>query len=488
MVGGENRYNDARSAIVEKNEILIHALRCNMKKTTLILVLIFTISFLSCKKTEKADIAIQNVTVIDATGASAKSGMTVLITGNRILKINRTQKTKLADDVRVVDGSEKFLIPGLWDMHIHPFGEEDDIHWKEFMALFITNGITNVRVMFGNPGFHQWREEISSDKLIGPRMIIASPRSPGFSSVEEGRHFVRKSKSEGADFIKILSDDLPRDVYFAIADEANKQGIPFAGHVPYSVGAAEASDAGQLSLEHKHSVSIPCSELEEEIRTNLMNINTLRGRAKLMADIDYNEQKAKDLFSHFLENGTFVCPTLVVWNEPACRDKGELANDPRLAYYPSAVRKWFKYMAETFIDDEVIMDLRRICSGSHDLVGAMNKAGVKILAGTDAGGVPFVFQGFSLHDELELFVESGLTPMEALQTATINAAKCAGRLDSLGTIEEGKIADLILLEENPLLSIENTKKINSVFYNGKYFDRTKLDKILDNLRKLAQEM
>jgi hypothetical protein len=458
-----------------------------MKKTTLILVFIFTISFLSCTKTEKADIAIQNVTVIDATGASAKSGMTVLITGNRILKINKTQKTKLAEDVKVVDGSGKFLIPGLWDMHIHPFDEED-IRWKEFMAIFITNGITNVRVMFGNLELHQWREEISSDKLIGPRMIIASPRPAGISSVEEGRHFVRKSKSEGADFIKILSDDLPRDVYFAIADEANKQGIPFAGHVPYSVSAVEASDAGQLSLEHKHSVSIPYSELEEEIRTNLMNINTLRERVKLMADIDYNEQKAKKLFTHLVENGTFVCPTLVVWNEPAYRDKVELANDPRFAFYPSAVRNWFKYMGEKLIDDEVITALRRICSESHYIVGAMNKAGVKILAGTDSGGVPFVFQGFSLHDELELFVESGLTPMEALQTATINAAECVGRLDSLGTIEEGKIADLILLEENPLLSIENTKKINSVLYNGKYFDRSKLDKILDNLRKLAQEI
>lgn len=458
-----------------------------MKKTTLILVLIFTISFLSCTKTEKADIAIQNVTVIDATGASAKSGMTVLITGNRILKINKTQKTKLAEDVKVVDGSGKFLIPGLWDMHVH-FDAEEDIRLKEFMALFITNGITNVRVMFGSPELHQWREEISSEKLIGPRMIIASPRPPGFSSVEEGRNFVRKSKSEGADFIKILSDDLPRDVYFAIADEANKQGIPFAGHLPYSVSAGEASDAGQLSLEHKHAVSIPCSLHEEEIITNLMNINTMRERVKLMADIDYNEQKARELFTHLVKNGTYVCPTLVVWNEIAYRDKGELANDPRLAYYPSVVRNWFKYMTETFIDGDVITYLQKICSKSHYIVGAMNKAGVKMLAGTDPGGAPYIFPAFSLHDELELFVESGLTPMEALQTATINAAECVGRLDSLGTIEEGKIADLILLEENPLLSIENTKKINSVLYNGKYFDRSKLDKILDNLRKLAQEI
>lgn len=458
-----------------------------MKTTTLVIVTGLVISFLSCTKAERADFAIQNVTIIDATGASERPGMTVLIAGNHILRICRTQKTKLAEGVRIVDGSGKYLIPGLWDMHIHPF-EGKDIRWKEFMALFIVNGITNVRVMFGDPKFHQWREEISSDQLTGPRMIIASPRPPEFTSAEQGRQFVRKNKSEGADFIKILSDDLPRAVYYAIADEAHKQGIPFAGHVPYSISSAEASDAGQLSIEHKYAVSIPCDEHEEAIRKKLVDIDNFRERVKALADIGYNQQKARELFSRLEANGTFVCPTLVVWNDPAYRDKAELANDPRLDLYPSELRKWFKNMADRLIDDGVVADLRKICSGSLDLVGAMNRAGVKILAGTDSGSVPFVLQGFSLHDELQLLAESGLSPMEALQTATKNAAECAGRLNSLGTIEEGKIADLILLEENPLSSIANTRKIDSVFFNGKHFDRLTLDKIRNNLKKLAAEM
>jgi hypothetical protein len=458
-----------------------------MKTTTLVIVTGLVISFFSCTKPERADIAIQNVTIIDATGASERPGMTVLIAGGRILRISRTQKTKLAEDVRIVDGSGKYLIPGLWDMHIHPF-EGKDVRWKEFMALFLANGITNVRVMFGDPKFHQWREEISSGQLTGPRMIIASPRPPEFTSVEQGRQFVRKSKSEGADFIKILSDDLPRDVYFDIADEAHKQGIPFAGHVPYSVSAAEASDAGQLSLEHKYAVSIPCDEREEAIRKKLMKIDSFRERVKTLTSLGYDQQKARELFSRFLANGTFVCPTLVVWNDPACRSRAEMANDPRLDFYPSELKNWFKNMGDRLIDDGVVADLRKICSGSRDLVGAINRAGVKILAGTDSGSVPFVLQGFSLHDELQLLVESGLSPMEALQTATKNAAECAGRLDSLGTVEEGKIADLILLEENPLLSIANTRRIGSVFFNGKYFDRSKLDEIQNNLRKHASEM
>jgi hypothetical protein len=458
-----------------------------MKTMTLVVAIGLFISSSSCTKAEKADIAVQNVTIIDATGASERPGMTVLIAGNRILKISRTQKIKLAKDVRIVDGSGRYLIPGLWDMHIHPY-EGKDIRWKQFMALFIANGITNVRVMFGLPKFHQWREEISSGQLIGPRMIIASPRPPEFTSAEQGRQFVQKSKNEGADFMKILSDDLPRDVYYAIADEAQKQGIPFAGHVPYAVSASEASDAGQLSLEHKYAVSIPCDEREETIRKKLMDIDSFRDRVKALADIRYDDQRAKELFSRLVANRTFLCPTLVVWNDPAYRDKAEMADDPRLAFCPSELRNWFKNMGDRLIDDEVVAGLRRICSGSRELVGAVNRAGVKILAGTDSGSVPFVLQGFSLHDELQLLVESGLSPMEALQTATKNAAECAGRQDSLGTVEEGKIADLILLEGNPLSSIANTKKISSVFFNGQYFDRLKLDAILNNLRKLAKEM
>jgi hypothetical protein len=327
-------------------------------------------------------------------------------------------------------------------------------------------------------------------------MIIASPTaegpapgqddSYGISSVEEGRQFVQKVKSEGADFVKVTSY-LPRDVYFAVADEAKKQGIPFAGHVPYAISGVEASDIGQLSFEHQYSILVPCSEIEEEICTNFMNIvPTMRNRIKGYADIEYNEQKAGEFFTHLVKNRTYVCPTLVVWDEFSNRDKEEFANDPRFKYMPPDVRERMKRMNENFNDVEVKADMRRMNSRSRHIVGEMNKTGVKILAGTDNGGAPYVFHGFSLHHELKLLVESGLTPMEALQTATFNAAECVGRLDSLGTIEEGKIADLILLEENPLLSIENTEKINSVFYNGKYFDRSKLDEILNTIEILVQ--
>jgi cytosine/adenosine deaminase-related metal-dependent hydrolase len=179
-----------------------------------------------------------HVTVIDATGAPAKPDMTVVVRGDRIEALGKTSKLTVPRNAQVVDATGKFLIPGLWDMHVHPLDE------KNYLALFTANGVTGVRVMRGDPVHHKWRQEISSGKLIGPRMVIASPllgvRNATWgvvvSNEEEGRQLVREVKKEGADFIKVYSH-LSRDDYFAIADEAKKQGIPFAGHVPLSFKA-----------------------------------------------------------------------------------------------------------------------------------------------------------------------------------------------------------------------------------------------------------
>lgn len=467
-----------------------------MKK--IILVYIFIFPIFSCKIQEKADFAIQNVTVIDVADEVSKSGMTVLITGTRISQVDNTHNIKLSEDVKIIDGSGKFLIPGLWDMHTHPYVEDNptNLIGKRFMSIYIVNGITSVRVMLGSSIQQGLREEINAGKLIGPRMIIASPLASGsapgrsdtsgVSNPEKGRQFVQKAYRTGADFVK-LGSYIPRNVYFAIANEAKKQGIPFAGHLPYSIRGIEASDTGQLTLEHQFSILIPCSFKEDEIAANLMDaLPTYRNRLKIYANIDYNEQKANQFFTHLFDNGTYVCPTIVVWDEFASTDKDQLFSDPRFNLMPSDIRERWKLSYENFADEEVKADMRRMNSKTHHIISEMNKVGIKILAGTDAG-IPYVFEGFSLHKELELLVKCGLTPMEALQTATINAAECVGKLDSLGTIEEGKIADLILLDANPLLSIENTKRINSVFYNGKCINRVALDKILDNIDKLVHK-
>ncbi|MFC1636820.1 hypothetical protein ACFL5Z_18500, partial [Planctomycetota bacterium] len=218
-----------------------------------------------------------NATVIDTTGAPAKTDMTVVVKGDRIEALGKTGKLIVPQNRQVVDATGKFLIPGLWDMHVHPHDK------KDYLALFIANGITGIRVMWGYPMHHTWREEISAGELIGPRMVIASPvidgpgdpRGYGSTIVrneEEGRQIVRKSKAEGADFIKVYNN-LSRDTYFAIVDESKKLGIPFVGHLPFSVSAVEASNAGQQSIEHTRSVMMPCSTSgEKEIARRLSEV------------------------------------------------------------------------------------------------------------------------------------------------------------------------------------------------------------------------
>jgi imidazolonepropionase-like amidohydrolase len=458
-----------------------------MRKITVILGIMLLISTFSCTKTETADGAITNVTIIDATGAPAQSDMTVLITKNRITKIGKAQRLKVTENAQVIDGSGKFLIPGLWDMHVH-LGDKNDI------ALFIANGVTGIRLMLGFPENFKWREEISAGEMIGPRMVIASQVADGpepgrdipfdIHNEGEGREFVRKYKKEGADFIKVLSH-LSRDSYFAIVDEAKKQGIPVAGHAPYSVSAAEVSDAGQRSIEHIYGVTIPCSSKEEEFGKKLMNlVPTYRARIKLYADVDYSEQIAADLFARFVKNNTFVCPTLVVWSELVFRDEKDLANDPRLKFVRSEkLEMWDRFDREIA---EVRAELKTLCQKGLDIVGAMKRAGVELLPGTDTG-MPYCFHGFGLHDELELFVQAGLSPMEALRTATYNPAKFFGELDSMGTIEQSRVADLVLLEANPLEDISNTQKIAAVVVDGKVFQKPALQKMLAQVEAVAKK-
>ncbi len=432
-----------------------------------------------------------HVTVIDATGAPAKPDMTVVIKGDRIAALGKTANLDMPENAHVVDATGKFLIPGLWDMHIHPWSG------KNFLALFTGNGVTGVRVMAGEPVHHKWRQEISAGKLIGPRMVISSPvigirgDFPAGSGEDEGRQVVRKAKKEGADLIKV-GNHIPRDAYFGIADEAKKQGIPFAGHVPFFVSLAEASDAGQQSIEHCLFVLMACSsEGEEELRkkaketrdTRPRSLPHVRARYKLIADITCSEEKAAELFARFVKNSTWVCPTLMAYNSMLFLSEQDLANYPRLKYMPLSYRyKWKNDVRVAAATGEGRTDLKKLCENQLAIVGAMRDAGVGLLAGMDT-----YTPGLDLQDELTLFVQAGLSPMEALQTATYNPAKCLGKLDSMGTIEQGKVADLVLLDADPLQDISNTRKIAAVVVGGKIFDKVALQKMLAQVEAAAKK-
>jgi hypothetical protein len=454
-------------------------------------------------------LVIRGVTVINTTNGVLQPAVDVLISGDRISSVGPQGSTVLPEGVEVVQATGKFLIPGLWDMHVHWYDER-------YFPLFLANGVTGIRIMWGEPDHFKQREEISKGSLIGPRMIISSPIIDGprpvmpdsisVSNEAEARQVVRNVREMGYDFVKVYQL-LPREAYFAIADEAKELGIPFAGHIPSSISATEASNAGQRSVEHLGGglgVLLACSNKEEQLRKE--REKAYRGfsrqqppaRSRLGAFGSfhkkvleaYDVEKASALFALFVKNSTWQCPTLTVLRSGSFLDDKNFTNDPRLKYMTKAEVESWELKNNPIVSSNTPEDWaieKKVYHKELEIVGAMRRAGVEMLAGTDVLN-PFCFPGFSLHDELGLLVEAGLTPMEALQTATYNPAKFLGLTDSLGTIDTGKIADLVLLEADPLEDISNTRKITAVVIGGKYFPKASLDEMLAKIEILANQM
>jgi len=436
---------------------------------------------------EQKALVLTHLTIIDITEGAPKPDMTVVITGAHITDLGEASKVSVPKGGRVIDASGKFLIPGLWDMHVHWYG-------RDTLTLFTANGVTGIRQMFGNSDLLRWRDEIAKGSLQGPRMVVASPIIDGPQPVwpnsisvrneDEGRKAVTKVKKWGADFVKVYSL-LPRDAYFGIADEARKQGLPFEGHVPFTVSAAEASDAGQKSIEHLTGVILACSDQETESRSERVNANSqpARARPEVRAIETFSAKKEAELFARFIKNGTWQCPTLTVRRSAAYQDDPNFRNDERLRFIPRQIlERWDMRIANR--RPENYANEKRLFQKQVEVVGDMSRAGVLLLAGTDTGN-PFCFPGFSLHDELALLVKAGLTPTESLRAATLNPAKFFGLDQTLGTIEQGKLADLVLLDANPLEDIRNTQRIDAVIMNGRFYDRKALDNMLASAQTQA---
>jgi imidazolonepropionase-like amidohydrolase len=291
---------------------------------------------------------------------------------------------------------------------------------------------------------------------------------------------------------------LHREPFLAIVDEAKNQGLAVAGHVPEFVSVVEASDAGLACMEHLYGVLPACSRLEAELRKELTEtmlkqdvpasaVYAIRSAQTRQLLETYSDERAKELFARLAMNVTWQCPTLTVLRALGYLDDPEFTNDSRLKYVPPRRREGWKpendFRLKAWTPEDYAQQRMRF-NKELELLGDMHRSGVPILAGTDAGN-PYCFQGFSLHDELQLLVKAGLTPLQALQTATLNPARFLEREKDLGTIEVGKLADLVLLIADPLKDIKNTNKIASVILGGKLLTRMELDKMLADVEAEA---
>jgi imidazolonepropionase-like amidohydrolase len=433
------------------------------------------------------------VNLIDVTGGTVAANSTVVLSGGRIADVGRSADVRIPRGAQVVDGSGKFLIPGLWDMHVHMvFGDWFPQSREITLPLFVANGVTGVRDMGGELDVLQrWRREITQGKLLGPRIVTSGPMLDGpkprfpssvaVASPEDGRKAVDDLKRRGADFIKLQSL-MSRESYFAIAGEAKKQAIVFAGHVPDAIRAMEASNAGQKSIEHLTGVFEGCSTVEDEL---------LKGPKGLKRFLEtFDDTKAAALIAVFAKNRTWQAPTLVWERGGNLLDQRDLQHDSRARYVPASWKNgtWRRF-TEDILKDQANDDLetrQRFVAKELEVVRAMHRASMPFLAGTDTAAGVYVFPGFSLHEELQLLVQAGFTPLEALQCATRNPAEYLGKLGDMGTVEKSKVADLVLLDANPLDDIANTQRIAGVIAAGRYLSRADLDQLLRGVEAAAK--
>ena len=363
----------------------------------------------------------------------------------------------------------KFLIPGLWDMHAHIQGNE-----KAWLPLYIANGVTGIRDMGADLDFIlDIREATASGRTLGPRIIAAGPildDAPGdwpfrmrVRNPDEGRAAVQLLKRRGVDLIKV-HNFTPRDVFFAIADEARRQQLPVAGHVPLKVTIQEGVDAGMVTIEH----------LSEDGRV----------WKACSGGPQYRPDACRPFFEMLARRRVWQTPTLLALTElvvigtPASsipRDQLAYANKTFLEMHAGNQSFFAK-------QPEVVGILKNLAEVAKVVTRDMAAAGVGILAGCDA-----MIAGFCVHDELVVMVAGGMTPLAALQTATVNPARYLGRESTLGTVAAGKSADLVLLDANPLEDIANVRRVRAVISAGRFLDRGALDQLLTQAKSAAQQ-
>lgn len=459
--------------------------------------------------TSAQTLLIDNITIIDVEAGEAHSGTDVLIDKDRILAVAPTQTLDgaldVARDVRRIDGSGLYLIPGLWDMHGHT--SSDHITRKLVFPVYIAHGVTGIRDLKGDCIEPCWelstpieaaraREaDIARGELVGPRVVAGSAFANGASArgslptqtPEDARAFVRTAAQRGVAFIKPY-DSLPRDAYHALVDEARIHGIPVAGHLPVAVPMDEALVAGQRSIEHLGGGNIldACSSREDELR------------ARTVAEIDDAEADLRPIIAALIESvdwdkcdrqiarlaasETWVTPTLVLNRYPGELGMGEWHSQPQGTYLHPSDREYWEADDAAFAQEQGSLEQRRRYNAVvRDIARRMHAGGVKFLTGSDAG-VPDSFWGQSLHLEMQMFVSIGMSPAEALRSATLAPARFLGRTADFGTVAQGRFADLVLLYRNPLKTIENTLAIAGVISRGHYLDRTDLDAMLGEAR------
>ncbi len=452
-------------------------LRMIYRIAILLSVLFFTIS---CTSQNMADVIIADTNIVDVETGEIAEGQTIEIRDGKIAEIHNSEVEINAENR--IDGSGKYVIPGLWDMHVHFRGGDTLVaENKDLLDLFIANGVTTVRDAGGDitPAILEWKQQIEKGELLGPKIFTSGPKLDGpdpswagsieLSSVDQIPAAFDSLESLNVDYVKLYDSSIPADVYLAAVKEAEKRGLKVTGHMPFTVDFNEAVEAGLDATEHMYYVLKGSSSQEEKI-TEAVRQGEYSFWAALTEVIEtYDEQTAQKTYEQMAKSGTAIVPTLHIGKVLADLNEEDHSEDKYLNYIGEGIQETYqgRLQAAKSRSEEATQRRHNLRKLFLEMIPEMHNAGVNILAGSDSGPYnSFVYPGKSLHKELQELVAAGLTPLEALQTSIINGPEFFGVSDDYGKVQKNYMADLLLLNSNPLDDIENTEDIHAVIVEG----------------------
>jgi len=448
-------------------------------------------------------LVITNADIVDVPMGKVVRGRLLAISGDTIRAVDDTRNAGKYKAARVVDAGGRYVMPGLWDMHVHFRGGDSTIEAnKALLPLFLAYGVTTVRECGGDitPAVLRWRTQTARGELAGPRIFTSGPKLDGPGAVWAGSipvvtpaditHALDSLQEIHSDFVKIYDSKISGDAYLEIIRQAKKRGMKVTGHMPFTVELKEAAALGMDGSEHLYYVFKACSSKEDSITDVIRQREHTPHPMGLFAALPalyatFDSVRAERLFEYLAAKHFTITPTLFISRTLAGIKETDHSKDSLLPYIDPKILATYQGRVrsakrQSDASAQFTKKYEAVCTA---LVPKMYAAGVNIVAGSDCGAFnSYVYPGSSIHEEIKLLVASGLTPAEGLRTATMNGAKFMGVQDFYGSLRPGKCADLIVLDSNPLEDIGAIDRIHSVLSNGKFYSRSDLDALLASIR------
>jgi imidazolonepropionase-like amidohydrolase len=468
-------------------------------------------------ETVRTGLVLDHVIVVDVRTGQLARDRAVVVADGKIVEVTHGGAVRIAGAGRLIEGKSRFVVPGFNDMHAHNLNTDSP---ATSLPLMLANGVTGFRQMAGSPELLAARA--AGKALLPPDSptLLAMPGTilagPAFADPAAAVAEIARQKAQGADFIKVI--DVPPAAFFAAADAARENGLPFAGHLSLAVDAREAIRRGMTSIEHLGpgiTLLLDCSRDEAAIRAIIAAIPSGSGGSNFNAEPEqvrrmlanpllltppqgfalmrrvlgtYDEDKCRAFAAEVAASSTWMVPTLTRLEAMELGNTPGLRDNPDLRYAPASSRTLWRDVGSDF-DEKLMPDQRQLLAELFEsqlrLTGLFDNAGVKMLTGTDFGG-QWILPGFSLHHEFDLLARAGVSPLRVLQMTTLDPARLLKREATMGTIEPGRTADLVILDADPTKAVANLHRVSAVVRGGRYLSRADLDAIESRARASLQ--